>query len=429
LEESAEPTGLEPAPPFDPPDRPGRQLEPALGGFFEAMLHARSPHGVVPRVQALLRLGDAGDRRAVPALLVALGDRDWIVRKYAASGLGRVGAEEATGPLQDALADPRPEVRRAAARALARLGGAPQAAWLIAIEDADWLVREVATEALGRDPSEAATGALLSALADPVWLNRYQALQALRDRPDPRVLQALLDALHHDRELSPWLGPAIAEAGPAALEPLLALLDDAPPWRQLAIAAALGRLDDDRARAALSTMVGHPDSEIEDAIAHHGRAMAGYLVRASDSADWMIRWHACKLLGRHGDPGAAEALVRRLADARPEVRLAALDALSRLAPPGAEPALVGLLADPSWRIRLGATEALGAIATPGAINSLVDTLADPRSEVRQAARRSLQALGAAAVPALESGVLRRPECYDEIAWLLRTLKRPDSPPA
>ena len=55
------------------------------------------------------------------------------------------------------------------------------------------------------------------------------------------MLPALLAAIRHDRELSPWLGAALGEAGSAALEPLLALLDDAPPWRQLAI--AYGRME------------------------------------------------------------------------------------------------------------------------------------------------------------------------------------------
>lgn len=429
MEGPTEPSGLEPAVPGPGPEpRGGQQLEPALGGFFEALLDARQSRALVQRVQALIRLGQAGDRRGAPALLMALGDGDWIVRKYAASGLGRLALPESASALTALLADARPEVRRAAARALGRLPGDRLDTWRSALEDADWLVREAAIEALGRDESEPATGLLLDGLADPVWLNRHQALKALASRDGDRVTAALLAALRTDRELSPWLGPVLAERGEAALGGLLELLDDAPPWRALAVATALGRLDDDRARAALARLVGHPDAEIESAIAHQGAAMTAWLGRAVGAEDWMVRWHACKLLGRSGDPEGAPALLPALADARPEVRLAALEALGRLADPRAESALIRGLTDPSWHIRLGAVEALGTLETPGARAALVDALGDARSDVRQAARRLLQAQGPAVEEALAEGLLRRPESYDEIAWLLKALKpRPVDP--
>jgi HEAT repeat protein len=422
------PSGLEPAAPHDK-DRPGAQLEPALGGFFEALLDARQARAQIQRVQAMIRLGHAGDRRALPALLLALGDGDWIVRKYAVSGLGALAAPEARDPVAAMLSDPQSEVRRAAARAFKRLDdGERESLWLQALDDPDWLVREAALEGLARYETPAATDALLGALGDAVWLNRFQALKALDGRPDPRVAQALLGALRTDRELAPWAAPALARHGVDVLDALIALLPGAPPWRQLAIADALGRLDDDRARAPLAGLVGHPDAEIESAIHHHGAAMRDFLVRALSGEDWMVRWHAAKLLGRLGDPAATAALMPRVDDARPEVRLAALEALRQLADPAGEPALVTCLQDPSWHMRVGAVEALGALDTPSAMARLVDALADARSEVRLAARRALQAKGALAEPALRDGLLRRPDAYDEMAWLLKTLKPPSPPP-
>jgi HEAT repeat protein len=430
FEPPASPSGLEPAAPHDPAHtRSGAQLEPALGGFFEALLDARQSRAQIQRVQAMIRLGNAGDRRALPALLLALGDSDWIVRKYAVSGLGALAAPEARDPVADMLADPKSEVRRAAARAFKRLDdGDHETVWLQALADPDWLVREAAIEGLARYETPSATDALLAALNDTVWLNRFQALKALDGRPDPRVVGALLNALRTDRELAPWAAPALARHGVDVLDPLIALLADAPPWRQLAIADALGRLDDDRARAALAGMVGHPDAEIESAIRHHGPAMRDFLVQALSGEDWMVRWHAAKLLGRLGDPTATPALMPRVDDVRPEVRLAALEALRQLADPAGEPALAACLHDASWHMRMGAVEALGALDTPSALARLVDALADPRSEVRLAARRALQAKGTRAEAALRDGLLRRPDAYDEMAWLLKTLKTPPPPP-
>lgn len=418
-----DPSGLEPDVPHPDDVRTGDQLEPALGGFFEAMLAARQPRAKVERLRALIRLGREGDRRALPALTMAAGDRDWVIRKYAVAGLGLIGSPEAAPLVAPALADARPEVRRAAARALKRLDvGTWRETWLKAFDDPDWLVRAAALEALGRYLDAGTEPLVLAALKDPIWLNRYQALKHLEARPTPTGLAAMLGALASDKELAPWLAPAIARFGPDALPALLTLLDNAPPWRALAIATALGMLDDDRAREALAGLVGHPDAEIEAAIHTHGPAMRTRLAAALADPEWMVRWHAAKLLGTLGDPAASISLLPLLADSRPDVRLATLEALKRLADPRTEADLRRCLQDPSWHLRLGAVEALAALDTEGATEALVDALADKRSEVVHAARRALQAKGERAEDALTEGLLRHPECYDEIAWLLKALK-------
>jgi HEAT repeat protein len=417
------PSGYEPTVRGPESPRSGDQLEPALGEFLEALSEARFPRAQIERVRALIRLGKEADRRALPMLEAAASDRDWIVRKYAVSGLGRFDAPEVQPRLLEALGDDRPEVRRAAARALARRDTA-MATWLDAARDTDWHVRGAAIDGLSRHRDPAAEEALVAALADAVWLNRYQAMRALESRRSPRGLAALLAALDHDRALAPWLASAIATFGTDTVPALLAVLDGAPPWRRLAIASALGRLDDERARAALTGLVGHPDPEIEEAIRHHGPAMRSHLAEALGAASWTVRAHAAKLLGRLGEPAASVSLLPLIADARPEVRLAALEALKQLADPRAEADLKRVLADPSWHQRLGAVEALGALDTDGALEALVSALADRRGEVVMAARRELAAKGDRAEEALVEGLLRHPGSYDEISWLLKALKRP-----
>jgi epoxyqueuosine reductase len=61
-----------------------------------------------PKRRGLLRnvavaLGNSGDRRAVPALVKALGDEEPLVRGHAAWALGRLGGEEALLALREAL--------------------------------------------------------------------------------------------------------------------------------------------------------------------------------------------------------------------------------------------------------------------------------------------------------------------------------------
>ena len=57
------------------------------------------------RSEAALRLGDLGNRAAVPHLIAALKDKHWPVRARAALSLKKLGGLEAVPPLVDALAD------------------------------------------------------------------------------------------------------------------------------------------------------------------------------------------------------------------------------------------------------------------------------------------------------------------------------------
>ncbi len=70
------------------------------------------------RVRAALLLGEAGDRRAVPALIEALGDQVPLVRQDAARLLGRVGDRRAVEPLVKALQDQWTLVRATAYNSL-----------------------------------------------------------------------------------------------------------------------------------------------------------------------------------------------------------------------------------------------------------------------------------------------------------------------
>ncbi|HWW93159.1 MAG TPA: HEAT repeat domain-containing protein, partial [Vicinamibacteria bacterium] len=106
---------------------------------------SESPPGPPPTVQGLLEsLGDSDPdkrsqaakalgslggaaREAVPALTVALKDREGLVRTEAARALGRIGpeAKSAVPALNAALKDREPLVAREAAEALKRIAGAP----------------------------------------------------------------------------------------------------------------------------------------------------------------------------------------------------------------------------------------------------------------------------------------------------------------
>lgn len=62
-------------------------------------------------------------RKAIPALIQATEDKDWIVRAWAALALGEIGpdAKEAVPALRRALKDPGKDARQFAKRAIGKI--------------------------------------------------------------------------------------------------------------------------------------------------------------------------------------------------------------------------------------------------------------------------------------------------------------------
>jgi hypothetical protein len=81
-------------------------------------------------------LGESGDTRAVPELIVALNDNNGNVRRLAASALGKLKAKDAVQALLDLLAnEPGPQVRQYAIKALGTIGDPRAQAMLQRIEN------------------------------------------------------------------------------------------------------------------------------------------------------------------------------------------------------------------------------------------------------------------------------------------------------
>ncbi len=115
-------------------------------------------------------LGRLGDDRALPALLLALKDRELMVREEAATALSRYNSATAYAALLIALQDRQ--------------------------DEQSWLVRRFAAETLGRLGDRRAVAALLEALRDPHALVRPAAAQSLGQLGDRSAVAALKRARH-----------------------------------------------------------------------------------------------------------------------------------------------------------------------------------------------------------------------------------------
>jgi len=136
---------------------------------------------------------------AVPPLIQALGDSDWVVRRAAAEALGKLGDPQAVPALIQALGDSDSDVRAVAAEALGAIGD-PQAvpALIQALGDSGWDVRRAAAEALGKLGDPQAVPALIQALGDRSENVRFAAAWALGAIGDPQAIPALIKALGDD---------------------------------------------------------------------------------------------------------------------------------------------------------------------------------------------------------------------------------------
>src|SRR5688500_7542771 len=217
------------APATPPPVRPDVPPGSAPPTHDVLVAQLRNIDGDV-RIAAARELGRRGDPLAVPALIAALRDPHAPVRIAAAHALGKLRDE----------------------RAIEALGGAMSS-------DADGNVQSAARGALQAIGTPAADAVIADIAA-----RREQAEREAYARANPTVdrtrgIEGLLDGFRgpHER-LHAEAADALAEAGPAAVEPLAALLRDESVWLRKRTAELLGRIGDARGaeplRAALDAI-------------------------------------------------------------------------------------------------------------------------------------------------------------------------------
>src|SRR4030067_752105 len=210
------------------------------------------------RREAAVDLGRAG-RKAMPLLMLAVGDADWRVRKTAVEArvdvpghhvinglihtlgshdnagarnsaieaLIHIGAE-AVDALLTALKTPDVDVRKFIVDILGDMKDPRTVPTLIGLlDDPDENARVAAAEALGKIKDRRAVDALVSCLtrSDQSWLD-YAAAEALGEIGDERALGPLLTALGRSSLREPGLGSLGKSGNMNTLAPLIAGLAD-----------------------------------------------------------------------------------------------------------------------------------------------------------------------------------------------------------
>jgi hypothetical protein len=221
-----------------PRNNAAHEAPPAPDHLVEWLAHATPD----TRVAAARELGRRDDRRAVEPLVQALSDVHAPVRIAVANALGKLRDERAIDALAVVLADDEENVRAAARGALEAIG--TTLAHAVLAEDDRRRRPPVPAVAEAEPKSSESDGGM-------AWL--IKGVQS----DDPAVHGPAMTAL--------------AEAGPAAVEPLIALLRDEHVWTRKRAAELLGRIGDTRAAESLTKAI--------DSITREDRSYESYALR------------------------------------------------------------------------------------------------------------------------------------------------------
>ena len=266
-----------------------------------------------PVVDCLSCLGDAS---AVEPLIKALDDPDGDVAREVACALCQLDDPRAAAPLAAAIKDRRSAVWREGEPNVLSEKGAPisgltndapaeLAPLVAAIEDPHWRLRCSAAWVLGRMGDKRAVGAVVAAEhaaeqsrpGEEQMRGAWLYGQALARLQSPVGIAPIMNVIREhgggerrpqddmgSPELNDWWQrtqqkelagavEALAAIGPAAVDPLIALLKDENPNARAVAALALGRLGDKRAIEALQALRQDPEKRVQDAASDAVRAI------------------------------------------------------------------------------------------------------------------------------------------------------------
>ena len=145
-------------------------------------------------------LGNIGDRRATPLLIISAKDKYDPIRREATSALGMIGDSRAVKPLIGLLRDGESEIRQASSRALGRIGDDRAVGPLIGLlRDRDLSVRREAILALGGIGDDRAVRPLIVSLRSREEKIRLASIQALGRIGDKDVIGVLRNIAWNDK--------------------------------------------------------------------------------------------------------------------------------------------------------------------------------------------------------------------------------------
>ncbi|MFH1963564.1 MAG: HEAT repeat domain-containing protein [bacterium] len=278
--------------------------------------------------------------RSAPTIS-ALEDKDEAIRMQAAETLGdisdsEVHAKEAVAALINALNDPMWRVKRNAIISLGKIGSpAAIPALLECLKDENWIIRGKAVHTLGEIGSLEAADAIIRMRKDEDESVQKEAISSLGKIRAVKAIPMLIDILTHSTEDEGIIfggkdstpekymnlaALSLIEIGTPSTIPLIRILMNKNPHVRQYAAYALGEIRDIRAISplieALSEENELPRRDISSALVNMGTTAVPAVLPCLNTNDMDLKGCLVWILGEIGDKRAAQPLIKILTSAK-----------------------------------------------------------------------------------------------------------------
>ncbi|MBF0547382.1 MAG: HEAT repeat domain-containing protein [Candidatus Riflebacteria bacterium] len=376
---------------------------------------------------ACIALGELKEHQGIPALLKALGDEKWPVRKAASEALIKYG-EEVIPAIEQIMARTNDEdVRFWAIKTLGKLGVKAQRILLEALRTGNKQLRYVIAAALGESGDRRVIKVLIDSLADPDWTIRKSATQALAEigenaidcliealfepnedvrdgcllalvRVGTNAINRLLTAIETMDDNQRYLiRKSMVKMGNRVVEPLLRLFKSRKPEIMSFCAATLGEIGNPKSVPILLEGLSHESWTVRRSCAYAlgdiGEKGVDKIAEALKSPNDDVRYWVTRILESIGEPGMAY-LVGALTDKNKSIRYFAAKALRSSNNPEIIRHLVRALADKSWSVRKVAAESIAKMDDIP-IEHLLRNISSDNEDIRHWIGNILEEIGAA----------------------------------
>ena len=343
---------------------------------FDPLIDALKNDSSQVRRKAVIALGKIGDERAVEPITGLLNDSDPGVRFYIPTSLEMIGGETIIEPLHKAMKNEIAQVRMDAATIIGKL------------EDQTGI--DILIELLADDNSYVKTGATnaLIKIGEPALPKLIDVLNTKAENislpPTSFIGDKILDK--YIKELAKRTALQVSAASilgsinaTSAINPLL---------QSMKYEVGAGATEDEKANAA-SVRAG-----ASAALAALGPAAVEPLIRILESSeDENAKVTAISILGSIGDKRAVMPLIEALKGKNKNIRAVAAEALGNLKDRRATPILIETLKDTDVVTKDNAALALGKMVDARATQALIEVLSD-KSEREKVRDSSIGSLGA-----------------------------------
>ncbi len=273
------------------------------------------------RLFAIYALAEIGTDEVIDPLVESLGDPSWPVRNSAGNALNAMG-KTSMKPLIKAIGHENDDISFWAQKVLAQFGDKAVQTLIDSLADkSDANMRKSAIVALGKIGTTASLKPLLEIIESLQVEECEYVVDALADIKNPELVERLLEytATCKDEQILTWVAKIIINVGEHGKPVFFRFLKHESKEVRYWVAKVLSTLEGKDVLRALLFCLKDAEPEVRCVAIQslesigEGLEVVPFIVKMLEDEDLTVRHEAYKMLGKLGEPGSIEAVVRRYA--------------------------------------------------------------------------------------------------------------------